>query len=70
MKLSAWAKRMGITYKTAWRWFKEGKIEGAFKSPSGSIFVPDEVKKEDYVVFMPVYLHRRIKPSSMLKPKD
>jgi len=50
MKLSAWAKRMGITYKTAWRWFREGKIEGAFKTPSGSIFVPDEVKKEDYVV--------------------
>ena len=50
MKLSAWAKRMGITYKTAWRWFREGKIEGAFKTPSGSIFVPDEAKKEDYVV--------------------
>ena len=50
MKLSAWAKKMGISYQTAWRWFRDGKIEGAFKTPSGSIFVPDEVKKEDYVV--------------------
>ena len=26
MKLSDWAKKQGITYKTAWRWFKEGKL--------------------------------------------
>ena len=49
VKLSAWARKMGISYQTAWRWFRDGKIEGAFKTPSGSIFVPDEVKK-DYVV--------------------
>jgi len=41
MKLTDWAMQTGITYKTAWQWFKEGKIEGAFKSPSGSIF--DEI---------------------------
>ena len=26
MKLSEWAKRQGITYKTAWRWFKAGAL--------------------------------------------
>lgn len=26
MKLSEWAKLQGISYKTAWRWFKEGKL--------------------------------------------
>jgi len=26
MKLSAWAKKMGIRYQTAWRWFRNGKI--------------------------------------------
>jgi len=50
MKLSDWAKRTGITYKTAWRWFKEGKIERAFKSPSGSIFVPKKGQRKDYIV--------------------
>lgn len=50
MKLSVWAKRMGIAYKTAWRWFKEGKIEDAFKTPSGSIFVPEKIQKEDYII--------------------
>lgn len=26
MKLSEWAKKQGISYRTAWRWFKEGKL--------------------------------------------
>jgi len=26
MKLSEWAKKKGVSYKTAWRWFKKGII--------------------------------------------
>ncbi len=26
MKLSEWAKQQGITYRTAWRWWKAGKL--------------------------------------------
>jgi putative resolvase len=26
MKLSTWAKKQGISYRTAWRWFKEGNL--------------------------------------------
>jgi predicted site-specific integrase-resolvase len=26
MKLSEWAKQQGLTYKTAWRMFREGKL--------------------------------------------
>lgn len=26
MKLSVWAKKQGISYRTAWRWFKEDKL--------------------------------------------
>ena len=26
MKLSAWAKQQGVTYVTAWRWFRDGKL--------------------------------------------
>jgi putative resolvase len=40
MKLSDWAKEQGISYLTAWRWFKEGKLPvPATKTPSGSILV-------------------------------
>jgi predicted site-specific integrase-resolvase len=28
MKLSAYAKQMGVRYETAWRWFRDGKIHG------------------------------------------
>lgn len=41
MKLSAWAKQQGIHYQTAWRWFQAGQIEGAYKTESGTILVPD-----------------------------
>jgi len=40
MKLSEWAKRQGITYKTAWRWFKAGILPVPFTQlPSGTILV-------------------------------
>ena len=26
MKLSAWAKKQGISYRTAWRWFRDGRL--------------------------------------------
>ncbi|MGO0123023.1 IS607 family transposase [Desulfothermobacter acidiphilus] len=48
MKLSEWAKKHGITYKTAWRWVKEGKMPVPFEiTPSGTILVhePETVKE-------------------------
>lgn len=40
MKLSAWAKKQGVSYRTAWRWYKEGKLPvPAEKTPSGTILV-------------------------------
>jgi predicted site-specific integrase-resolvase len=26
MKLSVWAKKQGISYTTAWRWFRDGRL--------------------------------------------
>lgn len=43
MKLSHYSKKLGIGYRTAWNWFKEGKIEGAYQLKSGTIIVPDEL---------------------------
>ena len=39
IKLSEYAKLHGVCYRTAFSWYQDGKIEGAVKSPSGSIFV-------------------------------
>ncbi|MCI0388476.1 MAG: IS607 family transposase [Acidobacteria bacterium] len=43
MKLSDWAKSQGITYQTAWRWFKAGKLPvKTVQAPSGTILVEPE----------------------------
>jgi predicted site-specific integrase-resolvase len=42
MKLSEWAKKNGISYKTAWRWFKDGKLPVfAEQTPTGTILVKE-----------------------------
>jgi len=40
MKLSEWARQQGISYLTAWRWFRSGKLPvPARQLPSGTIVV-------------------------------
>ncbi|WP_376791596.1 IS607 family transposase [Thermoflexus sp.] len=42
MKLSDWARRQGISYLTAWRWFKAGKLPvPARQLPTGTILVEE-----------------------------
>ena len=41
MKLSTYAKQLGISYQTAWRLFKDGKLN-AYKLPSGTVIVREE----------------------------
>jgi putative resolvase len=42
MKLSAWAKKEGVSYRTAFRWFRDGKMPvNTYRSKTGSIFVED-----------------------------
>lgn len=51
MKLSTYAKELGISYRTAWKWFKEGKIKNAYKTESGTIIVPERaMDKPDYII--------------------
>src|SRR5258708_17034149 len=40
MKLSAYAKKYGITYRTAFHWWQQGQIKG-FQEPSGTIIVTE-----------------------------
>jgi putative resolvase len=40
MKLSAYAKKMGVSYRTAWNWWKAGKLLGR-QMASGTILVEE-----------------------------
>jgi hypothetical protein len=54
MKLSNWAKKQGISYITAWRWFNEGKLPvKAYRSDSGTIIVQDESESSEQVMVNP-----------------
>ena len=46
MKLSQYAKKAGISYKTAWRWYKAGTLD-AYQTPSGMIVVRDPQMERD-----------------------
>jgi putative resolvase len=43
MKLSAYAKKLGLSYQTVWNHYKAGLIPNAKKIPSGIIIIDDEV---------------------------
>lgn len=40
MKLSDYAKQLGVTYKTAWQWWKDGRLD-AYQLPTGTVIVRD-----------------------------
>jgi putative resolvase len=40
MKLSQYAQRAGVSYKTAWRWWKAGQLD-AYQTPTGTVVVRD-----------------------------
>ena len=42
MKLSVYAKKVGIHYNTAYTHFRAGLIRGAYRLPTGTIIVPEE----------------------------
>lgn len=45
MKLSDYARLKGVSYRTAWNWFKAGKIPNTEKMPSGTIIVNTNIIK-------------------------
>lgn len=55
MKLSKWVQQQGISYQTAWRWFKEGKLPvNSIQTASGTIIIDDSIKpnlNENIVIY-------------------
>ena len=49
MKLSIWAKQQGISYQTAWNWFKNNNLPIPFKQlENGTILVFPEKKQKTF----------------------
>jgi putative resolvase len=61
MKLSEYAKKYGITYRTAFRWWQQGQIKG-FQKPSGTIIVTEGEQETPLAtkVVAPVVIYARV----------
>jgi putative resolvase len=61
MKLSQYAKKHGITYRTAFRWWQHGQIKG-FQKPSGTIIVTEGEEEAPVAkkVVTPVVIYARV----------
>jgi predicted site-specific integrase-resolvase len=46
MKLSQWAKNVGLTYRGAYNLYKNDKIPGAYQLSTGTIIIPEEKQKQ------------------------
>ena len=57
MKLSVYAREVGVSYRTAFRWFKSGKIQGRqmdtgtilITEPTGEPVVPERPLKSRHL---------------------
>lgn len=47
LKLSDYAKKYHVTYRTAWNRYKKGLIKGAFMSGDGHIYINDSVDNKN-----------------------
>jgi len=45
MKLSTYAKKLGVSYKTVWRLWKQGNLD-AYQLPTGTVIVKDELENK------------------------
>jgi len=46
MKLSQYAKQLGVSYQTAWRYFKQGKLN-AYQTHTGTVIVKEELQPSE-----------------------
>jgi putative resolvase len=62
MKLSQYAKKVGVAYRTAFRWWQNGQLKG-FQTPSGTIIITEgedtapPTRKEQVVIYARVCSH-------------
>lgn len=64
MKITEYAKKVGVHPITARRWFHNGEIPGAYQLPSGTIMVPDETLLLDSPKSEKTVIYARVSSSS------
>lgn len=55
MKLADYAKQMGVRYETAWRWFRDGKIQGQRIGPHTIIITEGQTPKDTKPARVAIY---------------
>ena len=56
MKLSEWAKQQGISYRTAWRWFKNNELPvKATQTCTGTILIETPHRQENTTLEVAIY---------------
>jgi len=66
MKLSEWAKTRGISYRTAWRWFKAGTLPAGVRMEqmaTGTVVVTDTVTGKHAETALSVAIYARVSSS-------
>ena len=66
MKLSEWAKKQGVSYRTAWRWFKTGILPIPAKQLSNGTILLSEVEEQPLIVA----IYARVSSSDQKKDLD
>lgn len=54
MKLSDYAKQAGVSYRTAWRWWKAGKLAG-YQTASGTIIIQESTSARSLPARVVIY---------------
>jgi putative resolvase len=54
MKLSRYAKKVGVSYKTAYRWYRAGALD-AYQTPTGIIIVRDQANEKPVIGRIALY---------------
>lgn len=57
IKLSEWAKKHKVSYRTAWNYAKSGKIKGLEINEAGSMFV---VESDDELLTLIREIYRKV----------
>ena len=67
MKLSAYAKHLGVTRQTATNWFHEGRIEGSYQLDTGTIIVPNDIFEKKSQAKGKTVIYARVSSSEQRK---
>jgi putative resolvase len=69
MKLSDYAKQMGVRYETAWRWFRDGKIPGRRIGPH-TIILPQGHAEPEKASPQRVAIYTRVSSAETKSTRD